>query len=101
MKSEVFETLLAELNEELADVETREAVLDGKYGWRLFLRNGEFWLEGHEYFARENRDGAMERAFHSGGAFQANLNLWDPKDARTCLEIAAHEVEVEAYDAQK
>ena len=102
MKPEIFDCLLGELMDDLANPETEAAVEAGEYGFRLYyLNEDEFALVGDAYFAREVPDQAFEMSFRQAyGDCHANLNLWtaDRVAARDALEIAAHEVEVSAEE---
>ena len=100
MKSEVFDRLLAELLDDLADPGTRAEVKTGKYGYRLYYYVGkdEFGLVGDAYFARHGRepDQALEMSFrHSHGDCRVTLSLRAAgrSGARGALKNAVDEIE--------
>ena len=102
MKSEIFDRLLGELLNDLADPEIEAAVEAGEHGYRLYFTGAdEFVLVGDAYFSREVPDQAFEMSFrHSHGDCYATLNLWaaDRVAARDALEVAVAEVEVRAEE---
>ena len=102
MKSEIFDRLLAELLDDLANPEIAAEIEAGELGYRLYCSGpDEFELVGDAYFAREVPDRALEESFDGHGDCCSTLNLQQTADraaAREALEVAVQEVEVYAEE---